>query len=223
MGTGGVAILIGGCPFAFRGQRALGTVFFFIDLVIFLINMAGVSSRAIYHPRVFKNSFYDHEDGIYVLCMALAFATLFVCRCFCLYSMHLFPDTAFRCPRLRCSLRRRVACSSDASCVVCVRRCRTRHRHDHGIHRERKFKATISDHPGGLSFGFREQHLLVKHIPRTEVLMTFALTAFDVGRNNRFRSCRCHAWITSNIHHRAFLHATRHGLVPVSNEVSDST
>jgi tellurite resistance protein TehA-like permease len=80
MGTGGVAILIGGCPWEFRGQRALGTIFFFIDLVIFLINVAGVTSRAIYHPRTFKNSFYDHEDGIYVPCMALAFATLFVCK-----------------------------------------------------------------------------------------------------------------------------------------------
>jgi tellurite resistance protein TehA-like permease len=80
MGTGGVAILIGGCPFTFTGQRELGTVFFMIDLVIFLINVAGVTSRAIYHSRVFKNSFYDHEDGIYVPCFALAFATLFVCE-----------------------------------------------------------------------------------------------------------------------------------------------
>ncbi|GHJ84007.1 hypothetical protein NliqN6_0409 [Naganishia liquefaciens] len=79
MGTGGVAILIGGCPFAFNGQRVLGTIFFFIDVVIFLINIAGVTSRAIYHPRTFKSSFYDHEDGIYVPCIALAFATLFVC------------------------------------------------------------------------------------------------------------------------------------------------
>jgi tellurite resistance protein TehA-like permease len=80
MGTGGVAILIGGCPFSFTGQRELGTIFFMIDLVIFLINVAGVSSRAIYHTRVFKNSFYDHDDGIYVPCFALAFATLFVCK-----------------------------------------------------------------------------------------------------------------------------------------------
>jgi tellurite resistance protein TehA-like permease len=81
MGTGGVAILIAGCPFKFTGQRELGTIFFMIDLVIFLINVAGVTSRAIYHTRVFKNSFFDHEDGIYVPCSALAFATLFVCEC----------------------------------------------------------------------------------------------------------------------------------------------
>ncbi|KAJ9091037.1 hypothetical protein QFC19_009274 [Naganishia cerealis] len=79
MGTGGVAILIDGCPFRFRGQRELGTMFFFIDLIVFLINVAGVTSRAIYHPRVFRRSFYDHEDGIYVPCFALAWATLFIC------------------------------------------------------------------------------------------------------------------------------------------------
>jgi tellurite resistance protein TehA-like permease len=95
MGTGGVAILIGGCPFKFRGQRELGTTFFFIDLILFLINVAGVTSRAIYHPRVFRRSFFDHEDGIYVPCFALAWATLFVCECFATEKM--LPTEPFPC------------------------------------------------------------------------------------------------------------------------------
>lgn len=39
MGTGAVAILVGGVQFPFNGQREIGTVFFMIDLVVFLINI----------------------------------------------------------------------------------------------------------------------------------------------------------------------------------------
>ncbi|AFR98260.2 hypothetical protein C343_06236 [Cryptococcus neoformans C23] len=78
MGTGAVAILVGGVQFPFNGQREIGTVFFMIDLVVFLINIIGVASRAIFHWANFKDSFFDHSDGTYIPCILLAVATLFV-------------------------------------------------------------------------------------------------------------------------------------------------
>lgn len=79
MGTGGLSILIGGCPFDFGvTQRALGTIFFLINLIVFVINVSGVLSRAYFHPQAFKASWYDHEDGVYAPCFSLAWATLFV-------------------------------------------------------------------------------------------------------------------------------------------------
>ncbi|KAL8281295.1 hypothetical protein RQP46_006329 [Phenoliferia psychrophenolica] len=78
MGTGGVAILIGGCPFPFRGQRELGTIWLILDFVLLIINLAGISTRAYCHPEVFKRAVRSHEDGLYLPCVNLAFATLFV-------------------------------------------------------------------------------------------------------------------------------------------------
>jgi tellurite resistance protein TehA-like permease len=78
MGTGGVYILIGGVPFSFRGQHAIGSTIFVINLVIFLINNAGMATLLIKHPESFYNSFFDHEDGLYMPCFGLAIATLFV-------------------------------------------------------------------------------------------------------------------------------------------------
>ncbi|WWD20932.1 hypothetical protein CI109_105410 [Kwoniella shandongensis] len=80
MGTGAVSILIGGIPFEMLGasQRIMGTIFYLLNIVLFVFNTSGVLSRLIFHPRAFFESFYDHTDGIYVPCFALAIAGLFV-------------------------------------------------------------------------------------------------------------------------------------------------
>ncbi|WVR05515.1 hypothetical protein IAU60_002533 [Kwoniella sp. DSM 27419] len=78
MGTGGVYILINGISFSFRGQHAIGSVVFIINLVLFLFNTAGMLTRLIAHPHSFYNSLFDHEDGTYLPCFGLAIATLFV-------------------------------------------------------------------------------------------------------------------------------------------------
>lgn len=100
MGTGAVSILIvstrresdlaaglmlwddlllqGGCQFPFHGQRIVGTVWFMMNLVLFTINLAGTFTRAIYHPTVFKHALISHEDGLYLPCLSLAFASLYV-------------------------------------------------------------------------------------------------------------------------------------------------
>ncbi|KAK8843926.1 hypothetical protein IAR55_006718 [Kwoniella newhampshirensis] len=80
MGTGAVSILIGGIPFKMMGfsQRILGTIFYILNIHLFIINTSGVISRFIFHRATFLESFHDHNDGTYIPCFALAIAGLFV-------------------------------------------------------------------------------------------------------------------------------------------------
>lgn len=47
--------------------------------ILFLVNIAFFATKAIKHPQAFKKSLYDHEDGLFLPCFNLGFATLFVC------------------------------------------------------------------------------------------------------------------------------------------------
>ncbi|KAK4701932.1 hypothetical protein P7C70_g4294, partial [Phenoliferia sp. Uapishka_3] len=78
MGTGAVEILVGGCAFDFHGKRAIGTIWFMFDFVLFFINIAGTVTRAWCHPKAFKKALYSHEYGLFLPCINLAFATIFV-------------------------------------------------------------------------------------------------------------------------------------------------
>lgn len=68
----------GGCPYPFRGQRVIGTVWLGLDFFLFLVNVAGICTRARFHPAAFKHDVHSPEHGIWLPCIPLAFATLFV-------------------------------------------------------------------------------------------------------------------------------------------------
>lgn len=42
------------------------------------VNIAGVTTRAIYHPIALREAIYSHTDGLFMPCVNLAFATIFV-------------------------------------------------------------------------------------------------------------------------------------------------
>ena len=96
-GPQAVTVAQAGCPYEFRGKRAVGTVWFLLDLVLFLvelshasylsesaltldlllqINLVGIIPRAAYHPKAFRRAVYSHEDGLYLPCISLAFASI---------------------------------------------------------------------------------------------------------------------------------------------------
>jgi len=52
-----------GCPFKFRGQRELGTVFFIYNIILFLVMCSGILTRYIKHRKVFLKALRDHEVG----------------------------------------------------------------------------------------------------------------------------------------------------------------
>ncbi|ORX36964.1 voltage-dependent anion channel [Kockovaella imperatae] len=76
LGTGGFAIVLASIPHKFRGQHAIGTVFFIIDIVVFIVNVVMLSLRAIHFPHLFALSFKSHSEGVWTPVSAVALSTL---------------------------------------------------------------------------------------------------------------------------------------------------
>lgn len=68
--------MIGTEPYPFNGQHAIGTVFFILNIVLYLINVAMMITRAIRYPRQFKQSFFDQAEGVWFPVVAVAMSTL---------------------------------------------------------------------------------------------------------------------------------------------------
>lgn len=77
LGTGAVSLLLGN-TFEWSGQRALGTVFFLLNLVVFIINVGLQCARAWLHPRAFRASVSNPAEALFMPTAVLAFATIFV-------------------------------------------------------------------------------------------------------------------------------------------------
>jgi len=54
----------------------LGTIFFLLNLVIYAVNLAMVTSRIYLYPRVVIQSFYDESEAIWFPVLLLGFSTI---------------------------------------------------------------------------------------------------------------------------------------------------
>lgn len=56
----------------------VGTIFFLLNVVFYLINLTMVLTRAIKYPRVFKQSFYDRSEAVWFPTSMLGMATIMI-------------------------------------------------------------------------------------------------------------------------------------------------
>jgi len=56
----------------------VGTVWFILNIIFYLINLTMTATRAIKHPKVFKQSFYDRAEGVWFPTSIIAMATLLI-------------------------------------------------------------------------------------------------------------------------------------------------
>ncbi|WVW85931.1 hypothetical protein I302_107969 [Kwoniella bestiolae CBS 10118] len=76
MGTGAVMVCVHSIPYEFQGQFAMATLFFFLDILDFIICTTMTVIRAIKHPLVFKHSFYDQTEAPWLPTFNLTIATI---------------------------------------------------------------------------------------------------------------------------------------------------
>lgn len=55
-----------------------GTIFFLLNVTFYLINVTMMTTRAIRHPRVFTQSFYDRSEAVWFPTSMLGMATLMI-------------------------------------------------------------------------------------------------------------------------------------------------
>ncbi|WVR00385.1 hypothetical protein IAU59_007528 [Kwoniella sp. CBS 9459] len=76
MGSGAVMACIYSVPYKFHGQQAAATVWFIIDICLFILCTTMTTIRAIKHTAVFRHSFYDQTEAPWMPTFNLTLATL---------------------------------------------------------------------------------------------------------------------------------------------------
>lgn len=65
-------------PFRFAGLEAIGIIFFLLNLVLFLINVAMISLRFYCHPETFVASFMHPTERLFVPAAVVSFGTILI-------------------------------------------------------------------------------------------------------------------------------------------------
>ena len=92
MSTGAISILLGQQPFTFRGLETIGKVFFIIDLVLFVLNSALITTRFLLHEKpwqALKNSLHHPHESFF-------FGAFWVSINLIIYSAQLYGDPGER-------------------------------------------------------------------------------------------------------------------------------
>ena len=76
MATGGIANVLYTVPFRFHGLYAIGLVFFFLNIVLFLINVLMISLRFYNHPEMFYASFLHPTERLFIPAAVVSFGTI---------------------------------------------------------------------------------------------------------------------------------------------------
>ena len=56
----------------------VGTIFFLLNAIFYIINVTMMLTRAIKYPRVFKQSFYDRSEAVWFPTAMLGMATIMI-------------------------------------------------------------------------------------------------------------------------------------------------
>lgn len=76
MATGGIANVLYAVPFRFHGLYALGCIFFLLNLVLFLFNVAMISCRFYFYPRTFRASFLHPTESLFIPASTVSFGII---------------------------------------------------------------------------------------------------------------------------------------------------
>jgi hypothetical protein len=78
MATGGIANVLYAVPFRFHGIYALGCIFFILNIVLFLFNVAMISCRFYFYPRTFKASFLHPTESLFIPAAIVSFGIILI-------------------------------------------------------------------------------------------------------------------------------------------------
>ncbi|KAF2871884.1 voltage-dependent anion channel-domain-containing protein [Massariosphaeria phaeospora] len=78
MATGGIANVLYTVPFRFRGLYALGCIFFILNIVLFIFNVAMISLRFYFYPRTFRSSFLHPTESLFIPAAVISFGTILI-------------------------------------------------------------------------------------------------------------------------------------------------
>lgn len=76
MSTGGIALLLSVTPHRFRGLTTIGTIFFILDLVLFLTVSAALTTRFCMYPGTFRASFEHPSESLFFPTFWLSLPTI---------------------------------------------------------------------------------------------------------------------------------------------------
>ena len=65
-------------PFRFNGLREIGLVFFFLNLVLYVLIWIMILTRFIVYPHTFKGSFTHPTESLFVPSFAVSFGTILI-------------------------------------------------------------------------------------------------------------------------------------------------
>lgn len=65
-------------PFRFPGLEAIGIIFFLLNLVLFILNIALISLRFYCHPETFRASFMHPTERLFVPSAVVSFGTILI-------------------------------------------------------------------------------------------------------------------------------------------------
>lgn len=65
-------------PYRFRGLQTIGVIFFLLNIVLFVVNIVGISLRFRYHPETFKASFLHPSERLFVPSAVVSFGTILI-------------------------------------------------------------------------------------------------------------------------------------------------
>ncbi|KAF1989797.1 hypothetical protein K402DRAFT_326299 [Aulographum hederae CBS 113979] len=76
MSTGGISLVLANTPHRFTGLTTIGKVFFLLDLVIYILLIAGISVRFITKPKSFKKSLSHPTESLFFPTFWISMSTL---------------------------------------------------------------------------------------------------------------------------------------------------
>ena len=65
-------------PFRFKGLYAIGCIFFLLALVMFVVNVVMIASRAFSFPRDIRDSLVDSNESLYIPAIFVSFGVLLI-------------------------------------------------------------------------------------------------------------------------------------------------
>ena len=73
-----VLIKVRTVPFRFRGLTSLGTIFFLLNIALFVICIISISLRFFFHPKTFKASFLHPTERLFIPSAVVSFGTILI-------------------------------------------------------------------------------------------------------------------------------------------------
>ena len=65
-------------PFRFHGLRSIGLIFFFLNLVLYIVIWAMITIRFTLYPYTFRGSFTHPTESLFVPAFAVSFGTILI-------------------------------------------------------------------------------------------------------------------------------------------------